>query len=71
MVATKSPRITPADIEAKLKSFQGDVQEKVEDKRTGILLGAGVAGLILVIAFYFLGRRSGSKRSAVVEIRRV
>lgn len=64
-------KITARDIEDKLKALQGDVQEKVEDQKTNVMIAAGVIGLILVLAFYFLGRRSGTKRSTLVEIRRV
>jgi hypothetical protein len=54
-----------------LRGLQGDVQEKVEDRKSAIVgLAVGV-GVVLVVAFYLLGRRSGKRRSAVVEIRRV
>ena len=63
--------ISRDDIERKLRGLQGDVQEKVEDRKSAIVgLAVGV-GVVLVVAFYLLGRRSGKSRSAVVEIRRV
>ncbi|MBU3718466.1 MAG: hypothetical protein FGM45_09210 [Actinobacteria bacterium] len=63
--------ISRDDIERKLRGLQGDVQEKVEDRKSAIVgLAVGV-GVVLVVAFYLLGRRSGKRRSAVVEIRRV
>jgi hypothetical protein len=64
-------KISAEDIEAKLRSLQGDVQEKVEDQKTNVLIASGVVALVLVIAFYFLGRRSGRRRSTLVEVRRV
>jgi hypothetical protein len=66
-----NPRISPEDIEAKLRALQGDVQDKVEDQKTNVLIASGVVGLVLVVAFYYLGRRSGRRRSTLVEIRRV
>jgi uncharacterized membrane protein YvbJ len=66
-----SSKISAADIESKLKALQGDVHDKVEDQKTNVMVAAGVIGLILVIAFYFLGRRSGHRRSTLVEVRRV
>lgn len=66
-----SAKISASDIESKLRALQGDVQEKVEDQKTNVMVAAGVVTLILVIAFYFLGRRSGRRRSTMVEIRRV
>lgn len=64
-------KITPQDIENKLKALQGDVKSKVDDKKSTI--GAIVAGggLALLILFFLLGKRSGKKRSAIVEIRRI
>ena len=63
--------ISRDDIERKLRGLQGDVQEKVDDRKSAIVgLAVGV-GVVLVVAFYLLGRRSGKRRSAVVEIRRV
>lgn len=64
-------KISAEDIEAKLRALQGDVQDKVEDQKSTFLIAAGVVGVLLVIAFYLLGRRSGKRRSTMVEIRRV
>lgn len=66
-----SERISRDDIEAKLKSLQGDVQNKVDDRRSTVVTVGVVAGIAVVALFYILGRRSGRRRSAVVEIRRV
>jgi uncharacterized membrane protein YvbJ len=64
-------KISAEDIESRLRSLQGDVQDKVEDQKTNVLIASGVVALVLVIAFYFLGRRSGRRRSTLVEIKRV
>ncbi len=66
-----SERISREDIEAKLKGLQGDVQNKVDDRRSTVVTIGVVAGVVVVALFYVLGRRSGRRRSAVVEIRRV
>ncbi|MFM8648799.1 MAG: hypothetical protein ACKODY_03380 [Actinomycetota bacterium] len=66
-----SERISREDIEAKLKGLQGDVQTKVDDRRSTVVTVGVVAGVVVVALFYVLGRRSGRRRSAVVEIRRV
>lgn len=67
----RNERISRDDIERSLRGLQGDVQEKVEDRK-GALVGLAVGvGVVLVIAFYLMGRRAGKRRSAVVEIRRV
>ena len=67
----KTERISREDIEAKLRVLQGDVQGKVEDRKSTVMVVAGGIGVILVIVFFLLGRRSGKRRSTVVEIRRV
>jgi hypothetical protein len=64
-------RISREDIESKLRALQGDVQGKVDDRRSTLVAIAGGVGVILVVAFYLRGRRSGKRRSTVVEIRRV
>lgn len=67
----KTERISREDIESKLRALQGDVQGKVEDRKSTVMVVAGGIGVILVIVFFLLGRRSGKRRSTVVEIRRV
>ena len=69
--STIQSRISREDIESKLRALQGDVQGKVDDRRSTLVAIAGGVGVILVVAFYLMGRRSGKRRSTVVEIRRV
>lgn len=64
-------KITPQDIENKLKALQGDVQNKVDDKKSTIATTAAAGGIVLLLIFFLLGKRSGKKRSAIVEIRRL
>lgn len=72
MANTKSQSpISRDDIESKLRILQGDVQGKVNDRRSTLMVIASGVGLVLVVAFYLMGRRSGKRRSTVVEIRRV
>lgn len=64
-------KITPRDLENKLKAFQGDIQGKVDSKRNTIAtVGAGI-GIALLILFFVLGKRAGKKKSTIVEIRRI
>jgi hypothetical protein len=64
-------KITPQDIENRRKALQGDVQSKVDDKKSTIATTAAAGGMVLLLIFFLLGKRSGKKRSAVVEIRRI
>ncbi len=69
--AEVTTKITPQDLENKLKALQGDVQGKVDDQKSTIATGAAVGGVVLLLIFFLLGKRSGKKRSTVVEIRRI
>jgi hypothetical protein len=64
-------KITPQDIENKLRALQGDVQDTVEGKKSTIATTVAAGGVVLLLIFFLLGKRSGKKRSTVVEIRRI
>jgi hypothetical protein len=67
--STSEP-ISRDDIKAKLGDLQGEARTQVDGARNQLVtVGAGVALLLLVIAF-MLGRRGGRRRSAVIEVRR-
>jgi hypothetical protein len=63
--------VTRDDIERSLRAIQTGVEGKVVSQRTKIIRAASVAGVVLVVLIFLLGKRSGRKRSAIVEIRRV
>lgn len=64
-------KITPQEIENQLKTLQGDIQGRVDEKKTSIASVAAGGAVVVMIIFFLLGKRSGKKRSTVVEIRRV
>ncbi len=71
--AEAAPKITPQDLENKLKALQGDVQGKVDDKKSTIATTAAAGGMVLLVIFFLLGRRSGknaapSSRSAESDV---
>ncbi len=72
MSKTTTPeKISTADLESKLRAFQGDVQDKVASKKNTMLaIGAGGVTLLLII-FFLMGKRSGKKKTTLVEIRRI
>jgi len=66
-----SGRITRADIEAKLKAIRDDIEPVGEQAKGGLMAVAPVVVAVLVVGAYLLGKRSGKKRRAVIEIRRL
>ena len=71
MSGNGSGRITRADIEAKLKAIRDDIEPVGEQAKGGLMAVAPVVVAVLVIGAYILGKRSGKKRRAVIEIRRL
>ena len=71
MAANQTTKITPEDLERKLRALQGDVRGVVDDKKSTAAGIAAGGGLLLLVIFFLLGKRSGKKRSAIVEIRRI
>ncbi len=70
-MAQAQHRVTRDDLEAKFRAVQGDVQNKVEDRKQTLLAGVVAGGVILLIALFLMGRRSGKSKNTLVEIRRV
>ena len=70
MKGNGSGRITRADIEAKLRAIRDDVEPVGEQAKGGLMAAAPVVAAVLVIGAYLLGKRSGKKRRAVIEIKR-
>ena len=66
-----SDKVTKQDIENKLREVQTNLTSAAEGAKDKAIV-AGVAALILLILLSFiLGRRSGKKKSTIVEIRRL
>jgi hypothetical protein len=66
-----SGRITRADIEAKLRAIRDDIEPVGEQAKGGLMAIAPVMAAVLIVGAYLLGKRSGKKRRAVIEIRRL
>ena len=71
MSGNGSGRITRADIEAKLKAIRDDIEPVGDQAKGGLMAIAPVVVAVLVIGAYVFGKRSGKKRRAVIEIRRL
>lgn len=68
---TETTGITPADIEAKFRDIQGQVDVVAEDSKKRLALTGGAVSIVLFLIIYVLGRRAGKRSSSVVEIRRI
>ncbi len=68
---TETAGITPADIEAKFRDIQGQVDVVAEDSKKKMALAGGAISVILLLIIYVLGRKAGKKQSSVLEIRRL
>ena len=71
-MATETPtHLTPADIQSTLAALQGEVQGHVDEAKPKLAAVAAGGAIALMLIFFLLGKRSGKKKSAIVEIRRV
>ncbi len=68
---TETAGITPADIEAKFREIQGQVDVVAEDGKKRLAMGGLALALIVLLVAYVVGRRAGKKTSSVLEIRRL
>lgn len=64
-------RITPQDIEDKLRELQGEVDVVTDDVRSYAATVGAVLLVTVVVVTFWIGRRRGRRTRTVVEIRRV
>ena len=69
--AVAPTKITREDLEKSFKSLQDVAKGKVDSKKPTIASIAGIGGVLLVLLVFMLGKRSGKKKTTLVEIRRV
>jgi len=69
--AAEPDHISPEDLRAKLQSFQDGIHATVDSKRNSLITTGGTALVVLLLIFFVLGKRSGKKKSTLVEIRRL
>jgi cellobiose-specific phosphotransferase system component IIC len=69
--AVAPTKITRDDLEHRFRSLQDVAKGKVDEKRTTFATIAGTGGVLLLLLVFLLGKRSGKKKTTLVEIRRV
>lgn len=71
MTPTDNQRpITPDQIKSKLQDIQGDATAQVEEAKNQLVTAAAIVGLVVLVVMFLLGKRSGKRSSAVIEVRR-
>lgn len=68
---TETAGITPADIEAKFRDIQGQMDVVAEDSKKKLAVAGMALTVIILLIVYVLGRNAGKKGSSVLEIRRL
>jgi hypothetical protein len=63
--------ITRDDLESKMRELVDEARGEVASTRNTLVSVGVVAGIVLLLIVFLLGRRAGRKRSTIVEIRRV
>ena len=63
-------RISRADLEAKFREVQDDLQGRLDDRRQSIVAVASAVGIVVLIVAYLFGRRAGRRKTTFVEVRR-
>ena len=71
MSGTQNSPIDREELESTLGSFQSSLRGQIEDRRHTIVTIGVVVGVAIAVASYLLGRRSGRKKSAIIDIRRL
>jgi hypothetical protein len=64
-------RITKEDIENQLRSLTTDVKADVMSEKQKVITGGVIAVVVVLVLVFLIGKRSGRKKTTLVEIRRV
>ena len=59
------------DLQSTLESFQQTLRGQIDDRRQTIVTVAVVVAVGMATVAYLLGRRSGRRKSAIIDIRRL
>jgi len=62
--------VTKADIEQKLRTVAGGVEESIASRRQKIIAAGVAAAVLMLMISFILGRRVGKAKSAIIEVRR-
>ncbi|MGZ0219558.1 MAG: hypothetical protein ACKVIY_11155 [Acidimicrobiales bacterium] len=63
--------ITRDQIAESIRSVRGDITEEAETRAKKLIPAAIAGAAVIVVLAYLIGRRVGTTKSTVVEIRRI
>jgi hypothetical protein len=71
--AARAPEqsITREDLERRFSALQGDIKGAVASRKQTLITSASVVAIVLLLIVFLLGKRSGKRKTTLVEIRRV
>ena len=70
-MSTEKAPISRDDLEAKFREIKDEVDTVTTSAKSKAIPAGVIGAVIVLLLFFLLGRRVGSKRSATVEIRRL
>lgn len=68
---TQTTQVDRAAIEAKVAEIEEALRGDVERAKPPLIATGIVVSLLVLAIAYFFGRRVGTKRSAIVEVKRI
>jgi hypothetical protein len=69
--ANGDEKVTPDDIEAKIREIFEGAREEVGSAKSQLTTILGIIAIVILLLSYIFGRRAGAKRTTVVEVRRM
>ena len=65
-----SGRITREDLEQRFTAVQDTLRGKVRDRKQTLISAVSVTAILILLIVFLLGKRSGKRKTTLVEIRR-
>lgn len=67
---TDTSKISRDDIKNRLVEIQDEAVGTAEDAKSQLIAVGAAAAVIALLVVFFLGRRTGKRKSTVIEVRR-
>jgi hypothetical protein len=64
-------RITRDDLEQRFTAVQDNLRGKVRDRKQTLITAASATAVVVLLLVFLLGKRSGKRKTTLVEIRRI